>query len=56
MSRPLTAGFVLVSTLLVMSSCVPPPRVTGSEEATGRRNTESLVDALFAPLPEPGAT
>lgn len=29
--------------------CTPPPRVTGSEEATGRPSTESSVDALFAP-------
>ncbi len=49
MSRPVIAGVVLVSTLLGTISCVPPPRVTGSEEATGRRNTESPVDALFAP-------
>lgn len=49
MSRPLTAGLVLVSTLLVMSSCVPPPRVTGSEEATGRGNAKSPGEVLFSP-------
>ncbi|BFU88920.1 MAG: putative Quinol-cytochrome c reductase, cytochrome c subunit [Nitrospira sp.] len=49
MSRPVIAGVVLMSALLGMISCVPPPRVTGSEEATGRRNTELPVDALFAP-------
>lgn len=56
MSRPLEAGLLLVSKLLRTISCVPPPRVTGNEEATGRRNEEWPVDALFAPLPEPEST
>lgn len=49
MSRSVIAGVVLVSTLLVTISCVPPPRVTGSEEPTGRPSEESTVNALFAP-------
>ncbi|MDF0677163.1 MAG: hypothetical protein P0120_22920 [Nitrospira sp.] len=56
MNRPVIVGVVLVSTFLGTISCVPPPSVTGNEEAAGRRNAESPVDALLAPLPEPEAT
>ena len=49
MSPPLIAGIVLLSTLLMTISCVPPPRVTGSEDQTGRQSTEATVHALFAP-------
>ena len=49
MSRSIIAGVVLVITLLVTISCVPPPRVTGNEEAAGRPSEESTVNALFAP-------
>ena len=49
MNRPVAAWALLVCTLVGVISCVPPPRVTGSEEATGRPSTESSVDALFAP-------
>ncbi|MBS0165114.1 MAG: cytochrome C [Nitrospira sp.] len=49
MSRLVAAGAVLVCTLVGVISCVPPPRVTGSEEGTGRSSTASPVDALFAP-------
>jgi thiosulfate dehydrogenase len=49
MRRPVVAGVVLVSTLFVTIGCVPPPRVTGSEEAAGRPSDESMVNALFAP-------
>ena len=49
MSRSIIAGVVLVITLLVTISCVPPPRVKGNEEAAGRPSEESTVDALFAP-------
>jgi thiosulfate dehydrogenase len=49
MNRPVAVWTVLVCTLGGVVSCVPPPRVTGSEEATGRSSTELSVDALFAP-------
>jgi len=49
MSPPLIAGVVLMSMLLGTVSCVPPPRVTGSEDQTGRQSTEATVHALFAP-------
>jgi thiosulfate dehydrogenase len=49
MSRPVIAGVVLVSTLLMTISCVPPPRVTEGEEAADRPREESPVDALFVP-------
>ncbi|NGZ07984.1 MAG: c-type cytochrome [Nitrospira sp. LK70] len=49
MSRPVMAGVVLMSTLLGTISCVPPSRVTGSEEAADRRSTELPGDALFVP-------
>lgn len=54
MGRPSNAAIVLLSTLLMTISCVPPPRVTGNEETTGRHSMESAVDALFAP-PSPEA-
>jgi thiosulfate dehydrogenase len=47
MSRPIMAGLVLVSALVGTISCVPPPRVTESEEAAARRSTEPPVDTLF---------
>jgi thiosulfate dehydrogenase len=49
MSRRLTAGVLLLSTLLVTISCVPPPRVTGSETAAGRPSAEATANALFVP-------
>ena len=49
MSRLIIAGVVLVSALLVTISCVPPPRVKGSDEAAARATAGSTVDALFAP-------
>ena len=49
MSRPVAVWVLLVYGLAGVISCAPPPRVTGSEEATGRSSTESSVDALFAP-------
>jgi thiosulfate dehydrogenase len=49
MNRPVAAWAVLMSTLVGVVSCVPPPRVTGGEEATGRPSMGSPVDALFAP-------
>jgi thiosulfate dehydrogenase len=49
MSRPIIAGVVLVSVLLMTISCVPPPRVKGSDEPVDRATAKSTVDALFAP-------
>lgn len=49
MNRPVAAWSVLVCMLVGVISCVPPPRVTGGEEGTGRMSTESQIDALFAP-------
>ena len=49
MNRLVAVGSVVVCALVGTISCVPPPRVMGSEEATGRSSTESAVDALFAP-------
>lgn len=49
MSRRVMANVVLVSMLVGTISCVPPPRVTESEEAAVRRSTGSPVDALFVP-------
>lgn len=49
MSRPVIAGVVLGSALLMTISCVPPPRVKGSDEAVARATAGSTVDALFAP-------
>ncbi len=49
MNRLVAVGSVVVCALVGTISCVPPPRVMGSEEATGRPSTESAVDALFAP-------
>ena len=49
MNRSVITGVVLVIMLLGVISCVPPPRVTQSEEAAGRPSKESPVDALFAP-------
>ena len=49
MSRPVIAGVVLVSMLVGTISCVPPPRVTESEEGAVRRSAGSPVDALFVP-------
>ena len=49
MNRPLVAGVVLMSTLSVTVSCVPPPRVTGNEETAVRPSATSPVDVLFAP-------
>lgn len=49
MSRPVMAGVILVSMLAGTISCVPPPRVTDSEEAVVRRSAGSPVDALFVP-------
>ena len=49
MSRPVATWALLIGTLAGVISCVPSPRVTGSEEGTGRPSTESPVDALFAP-------
>ncbi len=49
MSRPVVAGVVLVSVLSVTISCVPPPRVTGSDEAVRRATEAPPIDALFAP-------
>ena len=48
MSRPLITVAVL-SALLTMISCVPPPRVAGSEDPTDLPGTEATVNALFAP-------
>ncbi len=49
MTRPLIAGVVLLSVLPVTISCVPPSRVSGSEERVGRQSTEATGNALFAP-------
>ncbi|MBS0149646.1 MAG: c-type cytochrome [Nitrospira sp.] len=49
MNRPVAAWAVLVCTLGGVISCVPPPRVTESEEETSRPSTESTAYALFAP-------
>jgi thiosulfate dehydrogenase len=49
MNRPVIAGVALVSALLMTISCVPPPRVKGSDEAVARATAGSTVDALFAP-------
>ena len=49
MRRSVIADAVLVSALLVTISCVPPPRVKGSDEAIAHATAESTVDALFAP-------
>jgi thiosulfate dehydrogenase len=49
MSRPIIAGALLVSTLLGVMSCVPPPRVTSSSEPAGRQGREAPIDALFVP-------
>ncbi|MDH5739212.1 MAG: c-type cytochrome [Nitrospira sp.] len=43
------ANIVLAGVVLMMIGCVPPPRVTGSEDSVGRTNTESTINALFAP-------
>ena len=48
MSRWVMAGAVLVSTLLVAISCVPPPRAT-STESTHVPSSEVDVNALFSP-------
>lgn len=49
MGRSTVASVALITALLVTISCVPPPRVTGNEEAAGRPSEESTVNALFAP-------
>lgn len=49
MRRPVMAGVALVGTLLMTSSCVPPPRVAGSEDAVGPPSTEATINTLFAP-------
>ena len=49
MGRRMVASVALITALLVTISCVPPPRVTGNEEAAGRPSEESTVNALFAP-------
>ncbi|NGZ02463.1 MAG: cytochrome C [Nitrospira sp. WS238] len=49
MSRGVIAAVGLVSILVGTINCAPPPRMTESEEATGRSSTASAVDALFAP-------
>lgn len=49
MNRTVFADVMLVSALLVTISCVPPPRMTESEEAAGRPSEESTANALFAP-------
>ncbi|HEX6728056.1 MAG TPA: c-type cytochrome [Nitrospira sp.] len=49
MGRRTVASVALITALLVTISCVPPPRVTGNEEAAGRPSEESTVNALFAP-------
>ena len=49
MNPSLITGIVLISTLSVTVSCVPPPRLTGHEEKAVRPSATSPVDALFAP-------
>lgn len=43
------AGIVLAVVLSTAIGCVPPQRVTGNEDSVGPFDTESTVNALFAP-------
>lgn len=43
------AGIAAVGMLWMATGCVPPPRVTSSNEAAGSADRERVADTLFAP-------
>jgi thiosulfate dehydrogenase len=49
MSRRTIAGIMLATAMWITIGCVPPPRVTGSEESAGHQGGVGVVDALFSP-------